>query len=127
MSTLIILGIGFVAGAVIAAKFFGKKSGSKTINSLTDFYINKINQIILDEERRQNSNYVGGSFKIQLVGSDEYRCSYDLYFEVDGERDPNLTTAQSQNRKISELTSESQTELRRERTIEFEIDHPQKK
>lgn len=127
MTTLIILGLGFVAGAVLVFKFLGQKSGSKTINSLSDFYISKINKIILDEERKQNSNYVGGSFKIQLVGSDSYRCSYELYFEVEGERDPNLTSAQSQNRKISELTSEAQTELRREKTIEFEIDHPQKK
>lgn len=109
---------------LILGKSSSSINGVSTIEDLPAHYIDKINRIILDEEKKQGSEYVGGSFKVNYVDDRNYYCSLELYFEKAGQEDPNLTSAQSKNFDLTKLTRSAQDELRRQRTIEFEIDPP---
>ena len=108
----------------ILGKSFNSIRGVNTLEDLPAHYIDKINRLIVEEEKKQASEFVGGSFKVNYVDDRSYYCSLELYFEKAGQEDPNLTSAQSKNFDLRSLNREAQDELRRLRTIEFEIDPP---
>ena len=96
---------------------------SMSLDDLKTVYSAPLDDIILAEEERKGNKYVGGEFVISYVDSDNYGCSYDLYFQ-DAEKKWAKMSAKSQPLSIKYLDSAAWRELTGKREIKFEIDAP---
>ena len=96
---------------------------SMSLDDLKAVYSAPLDDIILREEELKGCKYVGGEFVISYVDSNNYGCSYDLYFQ-DAEKKWAKMSAKSQPLSIKYLEDAAWRELIGKREIKFEIDAP---
>lgn len=82
----------------------------------------RLDEIILNEEKNGLS-YSGGMFHINYLNEVSFETAYELYFQ-DENKEWVKKEAKSKPQKMSFLNETSQTELRKNNKVSFEIDPP---
>ena len=93
------------------------------IDDFPKIFSGKMIEIILQEEKETEHNYVGGDFHVNYVDSEHYSCSYELYFKDDNEE---IYKTEQKSKPLSnkKLFPEARKELAEEKIITFEIPEP---
>lgn len=89
-------------------------------------YADKITEIILDEELKNESRFLSGDFTIDYVDEKNYTCAYTLYFQDDKNEGYKLE-AKTKLLDITKLSEEAIQDLSNNKSIKFEIPVPSKK
>ena len=94
-----------------------------SLDALLENYGEKLDKIILDEERDKKCSYISGEFKISALDEKNYQCSYALYFE-DANESIHTSEAKTKPLEMKFLTEDFKQSLNREKVLKFEIEEP---
>lgn len=94
-----------------------------TIEDLQRVYTKTVDDVILKEEDKSNSKYVGGEFNLDCVSEKSYTVGYRLFFRNEQKKIFELE-AKSRELDISKLSQKVREQLRADKNIKFEIPEP---
>ena len=94
-----------------------------TLEDLQRVYSKSIDEVIFDEEDRNNSKYVGGEFNLDYVSERSYTVGYRLFFRNEQKKIFELS-AKSREISISKLSAKVREQLKSDKNIKFEIHEP---
>ena len=94
-----------------------------TLEDLQRVYTKTIDEVIMREEDKSNSEYIGGEFNLDCVSEKGYTVGYRLFFRNEEKKIFELA-AKSRELDISKLSSEVREQLKTDKNIKFEIPEP---
>ena len=94
-----------------------------TLEDLQRVYTKTIDEVIMREEDKSNSEYIGGEFNLDCVSEKGYTVGYRLFFRNEEKKIFELA-AKSRELDVSKLSSEVREQLKTDRNIKFEIPEP---
>ena len=94
-----------------------------TLEDLQRVYMKTVDDVILREEDKSNSKYVGGEFNLDCVSEKSYTVGYRLFFRNEQKKISELE-AKSRELDISKLSQKVREQLRADKNIKFEIPEP---
>lgn len=94
-----------------------------TLEDLQRVYTKTVDEVILREEDKSNSRYVGGEFNLDCVNERSYTVSYRLFFRNEQKKIFELE-ARSRELDISKLSLIVREQLKADKNIKFEIPEP---
>ena len=94
-----------------------------TLEDLQRVYTKTIDEVILNEEDKSNTKYVGGEFNLDYVSEKSYTVGYRLFFQNEQKK---IFEIEAKSREISlaKLSSKVREQLKTEKNIKFEIPEP---
>lgn len=95
----------------------------RDLEQIAQMCSDKVDTLILSEEQRHQSKYVGGQFIISYINEAAFDLKIELYFK-NAKNDWIQVKSKSQPRDMKYLTSKAILELRTKKTVVFEIDPP---
>ena len=98
----------------------------RDLEQITQMCSDKVDTLILSEEQRQQSKYIGGQFTISYINEVAFDLKIELYFK-NTKNDWIQVKSKSQPRDMKYLTSRAISELRTKKSVVFEIDPPIRK
>lgn len=100
-----------------------------SLEKLVDCYSTKTDKIILEQEQKNKFKYIAGEFKVYYKDEKTFGITVSLYFkDIDEEwqKVSIKSPPEDHSLKMKHLTPEAIDRLRKERTVVFEIDYPEK-
>lgn len=94
-----------------------------TLEDLQRVYTKTVDEVILREEDKSNSKYVGGEFNLDCVNERSYTVGYRLFFRNEQKKIFELE-ARSRELDISKLSLIVREQLKADKNIKFEIPEP---
>lgn len=94
-----------------------------TLEDLQRVYTKTVDEVILREEDKSNSRYVGGEFNLDCVSEKSYTVGYRLFFRNEQKKIFELE-ARSRELDISKLSLIVREQLKADKNIKFEIPEP---
>jgi len=94
-----------------------------TLEDLQRVYTKTVDEVILREEDKSNSKYVGGEFNLDCVNERSYTVGYRLFFRNEQKKIFELE-ARSRELDISRLSLVVREQLKADKNIKFEIPEP---
>lgn len=94
-----------------------------TLEDLQRVYTKTVDEVILREEDKSNSKYVGGEFNLDCVSEKSYTVGYRLFFRNEQKKIFELE-ARSRELDISKLSLIVREQLKADKNIKFEIPEP---
>ena len=94
-----------------------------TLEDLQRVYTKTVDEVILREEDKSNSRYVGGEFNLDCVNERSYTVGYRLFFRNEQKKIFELE-ARSRELDISRLSLVVREQLKADKNIKFEIPEP---
>lgn len=104
-------------------KRVSKVGFSVSLEDLQDNYATALDMLIIKEEETKNCQYVGGEFRIALIGDGKYDCAYDFYFEDENGSFHELS-AHTEPLPLDGLTDDFRKELEDEKVLCFDLGEP---
>ena len=93
------------------------------IEDMQRVYVKVLNKVILDEELKNNTKYVGGTFEFDYVDDRSYTCGYNLFFQ-DEKKKVFEIAAKSRPLNMAKLADELVLQIKGEKIVKFEIPEP---
>ena len=97
-----------------------------TLEDLQLVYMKTVDEVILQEEDKSNTKYVGGEFNLDYVSDRAYTCGYRLFFQNEQKKIFELA-AKSREISLMKLSAKVREQLKADKNIKFEIPEPDKK
>ena len=94
-----------------------------SLEDLQRVYTKTVDKVILTEEDKSNTKYVGGEFNLDYVSEKSYTVGYKLFFQNEQKKIFELE-AKSRELDISKLSQKVRDQLKAEKNIKFEIPEP---
>lgn len=94
-----------------------------TLEDLQRVYTKTVDEVILREEDKSNSRYVGGEFNLDCVNERSYTVGYRLFFRNEQKKIFEIE-ARSHELDISRLSLVVREQLKADKNIKFEIPEP---
>ena len=95
----------------------------KIENIPSNYYSDKLNETILNQELQKAAIFINGDFIIDYIDDKTYTCSYVLYFQ-DRSDEAFKISAKSKPLDITRLSDEAKKDLETSKSIKFEIPEP---
>lgn len=93
-----------------------------SINELAEIYSEDIDRIIVESEKNKKLLYIGGEFKVTYVTETVFSIKLSLYYK--NENDQWVEESYVTSREMKMLKEESVKELKENKKIVYEIEHP---
>ena len=97
----------------------------RTLEQIEKMCSDKMDNLIIREETKNNYKYVGGRFIILAVNENQFRLVAELYFKNQQDEWIEMKST-SQPRKMEYLTKDSVIELLAKGSVAFEIEGPKR-
>ena len=94
------------------------------LDEIKNIYTKPVDKIIIRHEKETNNTFVSGEFKVSYLEDNFYEVSYDLYFQDKNEKWIKMSSKSKPISCEKKLKPEAIEELKKEKSIIYEIEQP---
>ena len=94
------------------------------LDEIKNIYTNPLDKIIIRHEKESNNKFISGEFKVSFLDDNHFEVAYDLYFQNINEKWIKMSSKSQPISSDKKLKPEAIEELKKEKCIIYEIEHP---